>query len=146
MCGNFLNFFLFGWFGFVTYSSATKLSRGRVPRLTICHTETNRGDHDLCLRRSYCSDIDPTRRERAYGRGGDRIFESCAPPTTELPPHLLPLKYSTKIQVGKVSLDRLMPWASDISGLAITIIDLINIKTVHKRNEIYSRGLGDTIT
>ena len=31
----------------------------------LCHTETEQGDHDLCLSRSLYTDTDPTSRERA---------------------------------------------------------------------------------
>ena len=57
--------------------SPLSLSSSRVfPRLTsdnftCCHTaahsthETERGDHDFCLRQSHYTDTDPTSRERA---------------------------------------------------------------------------------
>ena len=59
---------------FLTSSSATRLSRGRVTRLTSdnftsCYTTTARWDHDFCLSLSHYTDIDPTRRERASGTG-----------------------------------------------------------------------------
>ena len=59
-------------FGFLTSSSATRLSHGRVPRLTsdnftCCHTETEQGDHDLCFSRSHYTDTDPTSGEQVWG-------------------------------------------------------------------------------
>ena len=50
-------------FGFLTFSSSTKLYRGRVPRMKsdnfMCrHTETGRGDHEFHLSRSHYTDID----------------------------------------------------------------------------------------
>ena len=55
--------------GFLTSSSATRLCRGRVPRLTLAILraathETERGDHDFCLSRSHYTDTVPTCRER----------------------------------------------------------------------------------
>ena len=56
--------------GFLRFSSETRLSRGLISRLTSdnftdCHTETERGDHDLS--RLHYTDTDPTSRERARG-------------------------------------------------------------------------------
>ena len=56
--------FWFGWFLVSSSSSAARLSRGRVPRLTSdsfkCgHTETEWGDQDFCLNRSLYTDMDP---------------------------------------------------------------------------------------
>ena len=59
---------LFVWLvGFLTSSSATRLYRKWVPRLTsdnfmCCHIETERGDHDFSLSRSHYTDMDPTSR------------------------------------------------------------------------------------
>ena len=58
---------------FSTSSSATRLSRGRVPRLTsdnftCCHPETEWKEHDFCLSRSY-TDTNPTIRRWAPGTG-----------------------------------------------------------------------------
>ena len=52
-------------FGFLTSSSTTRLSHGRVPRLTYdnftcCNTEAHWGVHDFCLRWSHYPDTDPT--------------------------------------------------------------------------------------
>ena len=88
---------LFGWFlnvlvrnytntrvgpclvGFLTSSSAIRLSRGWVPRLTSgkvasCHTKAECGDDDFCLSRSHYNDTDSTSREkRKSGLKGDNL-------------------------------------------------------------------------
>ena len=51
-------------FGFLMSPTATRLSRGRTPRLTsdnftCCHTEIERGDHDCCLSLPHYTDTDP---------------------------------------------------------------------------------------
>ena len=60
--------------GFLTSSSATRLSRQRVPRLTFnnfkcCHTETEWGDHDFSLCWSQYTGTDSTSRKREPGAG-----------------------------------------------------------------------------
>ena len=62
------------WFGclfvFLTTSASIRLSHIRVPRLmsdnfTFCHIETEREDHNLCLRRSpYTDTTQPVRSKR----------------------------------------------------------------------------------
>ena len=66
----------FNLFAFLNSSSTTRsrLYRGRVPRLTSDNLraathETERGDHDFCLRWSYYTDTDPSSRERAATAG-----------------------------------------------------------------------------
>ena len=81
----------FGLIGFLTSSSATRLIRRRVPRLTsdnfTCyHKETERGGHDLSLSRSHYINTDPTSRERRGDRTHNPDQESHA-----LPPELHPL-------------------------------------------------------
>ena len=64
----FLHFCLFG---FLTYSSTTRLYR-KTERLTILRAATHDpelGDHDFCLSRSHYTDTDPTSRERAATAG-----------------------------------------------------------------------------
>ena len=74
------------------YLLTTRLYRRQAPRLTsdyftCCHTETERGDRDLCLSRSHYTDTDPTSRKRACD-------SNSRPPEQELhalptePPHL----------------------------------------------------------
>ena len=74
---------------FLKFSSATRLSRGRVPRLTsdnftCCHTETKRGDHFFCLSQSHYTDTDPNSRERA--RGPTTSSPGVARSTQRIPP------------------------------------------------------------
>ena len=52
------------------------LSRERILRLksdkfTCCLTETERGDHDLCLSRSHFTETNPTNKEREVARSID---------------------------------------------------------------------------
>ena len=59
---------------FLTSSSATRLYRRRVPKLTsdnLCAAthKTERGDHDFCLSRTHYTDTDSTSRERAATAG-----------------------------------------------------------------------------
>ena len=59
---------------FLTSSSTTRLYRGPSPdgRLAILRAvthETERGDHDFCLSRSYYTDTGPASRERAATAG-----------------------------------------------------------------------------
>ena len=63
-------------FVFLTSSSATRLHRVRVPRLTsdnfACgYTATERGDHDFCLSRWPCADTGSTSNEQAPWVGID---------------------------------------------------------------------------
>ena len=66
--------------GFLTTSSATRLSRVLVPRLqsdmfTCGHTRTERGGHDFCISRSHSTDTDPSSGERAatHGQSGEAM-------------------------------------------------------------------------
>ena len=80
-------------FGFLTFSSTTRLYRGRAPGqecLTILRAathETELGDHDFCLSRSHYTDTDPTCRERAATAGIEPGTSSpgVARSTAELP-------------------------------------------------------------
>ena len=76
-------------FGFLTASSATKLSRGQVPRLTSDNAathETERGDHAFCLRQSHYTDTDSASRSERADRTQDLLTRSHA---------LYPLSYRT---------------------------------------------------
>ena len=69
--------------GFLTYSSTTRLYRGRAPRpVCVPHTR-QRGDHDFCLSRSHYTDTDPISRERATTARIEPRTSSHLP--TELP-------------------------------------------------------------
>ena len=74
-----------------TSSSATRLSRGRVPRLTsdnftCCHTETERGDHDFCLSRSHYADTDSSSGRLVQGSNPRPPDQKSRALPTELPP------------------------------------------------------------
>ena len=90
-----------------TFSSATRLSRGRVTRLksdnfTCCHTGTKRGDHDSCLSRSHYTDTD--QQEECGPKSGDRthglLMKSQARPTEFAPP---PPHTHTKEKKNRIS-------------------------------------------
>ena len=62
--------------GFLTSSSATRLSRERLPKLmsdnfTCYYPQIERWDHDLCLSRSHYTDTDPTNRKWAAETGSN---------------------------------------------------------------------------
>ena len=65
----------------LTSLSATKLYRGRVPRMTpdnfTCY-HTERGDHDFCLSRLHYTDTDPISREGRDDRTHDLLTSSSA--------------------------------------------------------------------
>ena len=71
----------FVWFLSVLVNNlAISRTRAKTERLTILRAathETELGDHDFCLSRSYYTDTDPTSRERAAtaGKSGRKEVE-----------------------------------------------------------------------
>ena len=99
-------------FAFLTSSSATRLCRGRVPRLTsdnltCCHTQDRAGRHDFCLSRSHYTDTNPTSREWVVTVG------ICAPLHLLRSKHLEQGKYRENGLNNIMTLHRKIDWGTE---------------------------------